>query len=891
MPEQTDTGSRESLQRRLAVYRRTVELLEIQRAQFGAFTPPYIWHQFDEARSAIARIKQELRALGVPVDDVAIDTGGPPTPLPATPALLPTYLRMVIDQASLVPLTGLTEWVDLGLRLADVYCDRQAVPLRPGTGAPGVALASLLRERGARVLLEGPLGAGKTFALRALALACAGRARAEPSGLDTLLDSWKDAPIPVLLSAAEIAAALRRADAEPHNEHQPALSTFWRAIEGWLRYSDLSGLVPAFQEAFESGGCLLMIDGFDDLPAGADQHAFTLALSRLVARYPHNRVVVTCRSADPAAFAPILGFARYTLGPLGDDEAKQMIARWYDALAGPAGALPPDDLPERRARLEGALAGDERLRALADRPLTLTLCVLAHAEGRELPAGRDFVLRRFCNVLLAGWYQQQLAEPHGRAHARDLAPLASIGQRQALLEPLAYAFQAQVAAGRQPAALGHADVTRLLGEVLRGSGIEPGYANEVLVPSLLRWCCRQGILARSGSQGYTMPWSLIREYLAGLALAAAPDFLAAAQEVRALPAWRGPLLQAIRELDDRAQIDAACAFLEQLRPSPGQPADPADLLLAAEGLLELHELSNAAQAIRAEVRALLAAWRRGPRTPVTDRIRAGSLLGRLETTRAPLLPELARVPAGPCVIGYDDGYDDERPAQFVNIPAFSIGIYPITNREYALFLEEQGDARHRPKYWYDPRFNNPYHPVVGVTWHDAVAYCGWLTARLRADGLLPPGAVVRLPLEVEWEKAASWDDAARRQRRFPWGDTWSPDRANTLDGRGDWLTAPVGSYPDGISPYGLHDCTGNVWEWTASIYASYPGAPSRFREEGRYAIRGSSCASLPTNARCSYRSRLSATSWRYHLGFRIVIAVPLEDLDRALASVQVQIPD
>jgi formylglycine-generating enzyme required for sulfatase activity len=198
----------------------------------------------------------------------------------------------------------------------------------------------------------------------------------------------------------------------------------------------------------------------------------------------------------------------------------------------------------------------------------------------------------------------------------------------------------------------------------------------------------------------------------------------------------------------------------------------------------------------------------------------------------------------------------------------------VTNCDYGLFLNEHL-AQPRPRYWYDPRFNNPACPVVGVTWHDAMNYCVWLQGRLARADLLPPGCVVRLPREVEWEKAASWDAARQHKRRYPWGDEWDGTRANTIDGRGAWYTAPIGCYPDGVSPYGLHDCIGNVWEWMIDQYTSYPGATQPFYEAGRYTLRGSSCASHHTHARCTYRSRLPPDVWRYHLGFRIVLGQPI----------------
>src|SRR5215468_8031440 len=125
MLDESDTVA--ALQNRLILYRRTIELLELQRAQFGAFTPAYIWHQFDDARSAIARIKGELRALGVAVEDRADDAADPPAAAAHayraadSQALLSIYRRMLVDQVRFVSLTGLGAWRDANLNLADLY--------------------------------------------------------------------------------------------------------------------------------------------------------------------------------------------------------------------------------------------------------------------------------------------------------------------------------------------------------------------------------------------------------------------------------------------------------------------------------------------------------------------------------------------------------------------------------------------------------------------------------------------------------------------------------------------------------------------------------------------------------------------------------------------------
>ena len=282
------------------------------------------------------------------------------------------------------------------------------------------------------------------------------------------------------------------------------------------------------------------------------------------------------------------------------------------------------------------------------------------------------------------------------------------------------------------------------------------------------------------------------------------------------------------------------------------------------------------------------------------------MLGRLVDPRfADPLPPLAQIDAGVFVFGANDApYDEERPAQRIDLPSYQIGVYPVTNAEYARFLAAR-PGHPKPHYWYDPRFNNPAQPVVGVTWHDAVAYAAWLTRTLAAEGRLPAGMVVRLPLETEWEKAATWGPRARVKRRFPWGDHWIAGIANVAetragpDGRSRWATTPVGCFPGSVSPYGVHDLIGNVWEWTASSIDAPPrrsdmagGARTTLSERlhgdpsgatgsekrRHYILRGSSFNSTTAHARATYRgSHLPPDYWRYNIGFRIVIARPIAD--------------
>ena len=176
----------------------------------------------------------------------------------------------------------------------------------------------------------------------------------------------------------------------------------------------------------------------------------------------------------------------------------------------------------------------------------------------------------------------------------------------------------------------------------------------------------------------------------------------------------------------------------------------------------------------------------------------------------PVTEAMVEIPAGVFFMGHSQADFEDAPRHEVDLPAFEIDKFEVTNIDYATFVkeanyttyaEEQGFAN-----WFDEwkPGQNDNHPVTRVTWADAVAYCQWLGKRL--------------PSEAEWEKAARGNDG----REFPWGNDWSADNLNGKD-YGLRGTAAVGSFGVGASPYGVEDMAGNVWEWTADWYQAYPG--------------------------------------------------------------------
>ncbi|NOK58002.1 MAG: hypothetical protein GFH27_549287n306 [Chloroflexi bacterium AL-W] len=877
-----DVDSIASLQMRLSIYRRTIDFLEEQRAQFGTFLPPYVRHQLDETRHEIAQIKHELCVLGQAVEDRVGDTEPVQTThvdpfRPATinhQALLHTYRRMLIDQVRYLSLTGLSEWGDLGLQTNDVYIDRTLRPFNTNNSTE-IALSDVIHTPRARVLIEGALGSGKSMFLHRLVCACTEGIDDHTAPANLQQDQRDPLPLPILISVYDLVATLQKNEAPSGLSPSLGPSAFWSAIEESLQRNDLSSLIPVIQQSLQDGQCLVLIDGLNDIELLQGGNVVTAAIGRFVARYPDNRYVITCRNRSRLPMSPLASFIAYSFVPLDEQSVDTMIAQWYTSIAKSVGVPSQEDLAECIKRLQGHLRYNPELQSFATTPLIVALCVLIDVEGFHFPNGCSVLYGRLLDTLLDRWDQLRTnGVAPTLAQALGISALAAPSQRLALLQPLGLAFQSRISQDHdEPGAMHYVEIEPLLREPLtRVFGIDMRHAIEHVIPRILSWCCLQGILAEVDiGPMYTMPDRAFREYLAARALTDLADFPTQAYIRRRDPRWHRTLTLAVRELDNSSAAHSAREFLRLLLES----RQVTDVLLATECLLELETLSQIKQGLLPTIQRRLVGLLGDTTFPVAQRIQAGLLLSELGDPRlTKLLPAMARVDGGPFTFGTDEGYEDEGPVQQVHVPTFAIAVHPVTNAEFARFLAE--DVTYpRPYYWYDPRYNTPSQPVVGVTWHDAMAYCKWLNVRLHTTGALPKDIVVRLPSEVEWEKAASWNPGTGRKQRFPWGDDWESHYANTLDDRGEWATTPIGCYPSGVSPYGIHDMVGNVWEWTASLYQSYPGAPLPFCEEGSYTLRGSSCASLPIHTRSTYRSRLPAHYWRYHLGFRIVVGRPL----------------
>jgi formylglycine-generating enzyme required for sulfatase activity len=176
-------------------------------------------------------------------------------------------------------------------------------------------------------------------------------------------------------------------------------------------------------------------------------------------------------------------------------------------------------------------------------------------------------------------------------------------------------------------------------------------------------------------------------------------------------------------------------------------------------------------------------------------------------------PQTIYIPGGPFSMGSQPGEGipaHETPQHEVNLPAYCIGKFPVTNDQYFDFVDQTGTAVAPMMGWEGQRVpeGRGSYPVVGITWYEALAYCNWLSDKT--------GRSYSLPTEAQWEKACR----GRNNFTFPWGDEFDPKRSNY----GCSTLAAVGAYPP-QNDFGCFDLVGNVRQWTRTLWGLNRSAP------------------------------------------------------------------
>jgi len=845
------------------------------------------------------------------------------------------------------------------LDLAQVYVDLDTTALvsdvqdgekerGDSKSRPLSSLEAVIGNR--RLVLLGDPGSGKsTFVNR---LACG---LAEPSTVSLCLTGWPPSEancLPLLVVLRDYARSIQ--GGEPSCQH------LWSFITARLQAQNLGEAAEPIQQCLQQGKALVMFDGLDEIPTREQRRFVRDAVTAFSQRYPDNRYLLTCRilsyqeTADPnEEDLRIAGFPVFTLSPFDDGKIDRFIAAWYHELT-EKGTVNADERDGLTLRLQEAVRRPD-LHGMAGNPLLLTVMALVHTHKGRLPDARAVLYEDTVDLLLSRWDEQKQANKQtrpGLGKLLDSAGRAEIDLKRVLWRLAFNAHEQGDTGDGQLADIPEASLQKALANLNKDAEGKPdlNWARDLLDIMKLR----AGLLIERLPGVFTFPHRTFQEFLAGVYLTSEGDF---ARNAAALaddaPRWREVILLAVGFLLHRqGDTSRPLALAGELCPEHGQDQENAwrRAWLAGDVLAELGSRTADSQLgldLRKRVCSRLTDLVTQAKLPAKERCFVGDLLARLGDPR-PEVTEVDRiqfcyVPPGAFLLG--SGEDDrlaqnnEKPQHECSIPyGYWLAHFPVTVAQFRLFLEQTGTQPGDPDCLKGPS----NHPVVWVSWHEAMAFCRWLTGRWQSQGCLPDNWAVTLPSEAEWEKAArggleilvkpliqgfcrhgdadlplvgrqplaAGTNPVGRQplaaatspgfcrhgdadlpllplqandrpaRIYPWvGSEADTERMNFYE-TGILRTSAVGSFPGGVSTCGNEEMSGNVWEWTRSIYEGYPypeqGEKRQQREdlkaEGRRVLRGGAFIFNHEDVRCASRINLDP-DYRYNSsGFRVVVS-------------------
>jgi formylglycine-generating enzyme required for sulfatase activity/energy-coupling factor transporter ATP-binding protein EcfA2 len=819
--------------------------------------------------SGLLRVHGETNAKLADVTRLLSERLPEPPPAPDYAQAEEAYRQFITNRHGRVSLWSVKADRPLSAELEQVYVNlrtqAERQDLRPWLGVDRYGMAALTVERQrelatvgiqealkdhGNLVIVGKPGSGKTTLLKYLALTFARDRAGERLNLD-------ERRLPILVPLRDFNRYLdnRSTQGQLTNVGPRHLLDF---VPQYVHSISAELTLPHdfFERALKAGQCAVLLDGVDEVPTPEERGRIGHAVAGFIEAYPGNRYVITSR---PHGFR---GAALQALGAqcadcfvedFRDQDIKAFVGAWYEAtLTVDAGDTPETKLQaqSRAADLVKAIAQREQIRHLARNPLLLSVLAAVHYRNVQLPQRRVEVYNECVEFLLGYW--DEIADPDSEAR-RDLARLGGRdrGWKRKFIAPVALAFHER---HTQEAAL--ADFKDLL---LKRLGRPDDPETEDRAEAMLRTIEERSGLIHEPSPGrYSFPHLTFQEYLAAWTLGEQIDpFKGMAQRVGD-EWWKEVVLLEAAHLSVSSE-ERTTHFVSELLACArkGTPGYCRNLLLAGQCLVDCtqdHVEWDLWQCVTNELVAMLDDG--SLNLDLRLRIDAANTLGHLGDPR---LGEMITIPAGEFLRGtreedlewvwkqFAKGSTDptewlkfETPQRTVYLDEFRIDRYPVTNAQYQAFVDA---TKHEPPRGWDGAncpADKANHPVVGVTWQDAMAYAEW--------------AGKRLPTEAEWEKAARGTDG----RLWPWGEGWGKGRCNSEEA-GLGGTTPVGIFSAGRSPFGVEDMAGNVLEWCADWFGQeyYRSAVDRNPEGPRggssKVLRGGCAWTDRGSVRCASR--------------------------------------
>jgi formylglycine-generating enzyme required for sulfatase activity len=762
---------------------------------------------------------------------------------------------------------------------------------------PLSALAATIRNR--QLVLLGDPGSGKSTFVAHLGLCLAAHALFPKEGWLNRLPGWPQAeshlvPLPVVLRDFARSPALRE------SAGGASAKQLWDFLVEQLGRQNLAFAAKPIAAALEQGEALLILDGLDEIAGVEDRGRVRDAVLAFAGRYPRCRLIATCRTLSyqmgPGG-AALPGLLAFELAPFNEAQIDRFITAWYAEL-GRLGAVRSEDVePENRA-LQAAVRRPD-IRRLAPNPLLLAVMAAFHAHRGRLPDQRAQLYEDTINLLLWNWEQARASAPGEDPVLRQL--LREAGKTDAdlyrTLARRAYLVHLQGGGdGEGPADIAETDLEKDL------ANLHPRQSKDWAAKVIEAIRLRAGLLVERTSGVFAFPHRTFQEYLAGAHLAGLGNFATEALELakRDLALCREMLLLAVgkqvhvnKEVDRPLHLVGVLCQPEAIDDAQTwQRAALAGEILAEIGV-DTARTSAGGEDLCQRVRCRLVALIEGEKLPARDRVAAGDVLAAIGDPRFRSCAEwclpaddmlgFVEIPAGPFLMGSDKSLDgqaagDEMPQHRVELPAFWMARFPVTVGQFRSFVQATGTKLEDEAGLREPATR----PMTTVGLDEAVAYCAWLDQVLRSWPRLPgklkdalARGKVTLPSEAEWEKAARGTDG----RIYPWGAEWNPERANTSEA-GIGSTSAVGCFRSGKSPFGCDDMSGNVWQWTRSLWQKYPypaEAKDRAKREAPggsefRVLRGASFFFIQWLARSAFRYNFLPVDHLNFLGFRVVVS-------------------